>query len=200
MVNTAVLVSGGGSNLLAILRAQQERRLGAARVMLVISSKAGVKALDHARDYAVPTEVIERKAFASEDLFQSALLQALQDAGIQLICLAGYLRHLGPEIIAAYRGRILNIHPALLPKYGGAGMYGHHVHEAVVKAGETVSGCSVHAVDEEFDHGPVLARMEVPVFISDTPETLAARVLEQEHLLYPKTIATFANTLTGVPS
>jgi phosphoribosylglycinamide formyltransferase-1 len=197
-VQIAVFVSGGGSNLGAILAAQKSGQLSPARVALVISSQTGAKALERAREFGVPSQVIERRAFPSEALFEQALLKALQSAGIQLICLAGYLRRLSPELVAAYRGRILNIHPSLLPKYGGAGMYGHFVHDAVLKSGETVSGCSVHSVDEEFDHGAVIARAEVAVLPGDTTTTLAARVLEQEHQLYPKTIAAFASTLIGV--
>ena len=163
----------------------------------MISSRPGVKALERAQAVAIPSQVIERRAFPSEEAFQGALLESLRVAGIDLVCLAGYLRHLAPEFIAAFRGRILNIHPSLFPKFGGAGMYGHHVHEAVLKSGNKVSGCSVHLVDEEFDHGAVIAQAQVPVLPHDTPETLAARVLEQEHRLYPKTIAAFASTLIG---
>jgi len=198
-VRTAVLVSGGGSNLDAILSAQKAGHLGSAQVTLVISSRAGVKALEHAAAYQIPACVLERAKFSSEKEFQQAVLSALKAARIQLVCLAGYLRLLSPDIIAAFRGRILNIHPSLLPKFGGSGMYGHHVHAAVLKAEEPFSGCSVHVVDEEFDHGPVIASARVPVEKNDTPETLAARILEQEHQLYPKTIAAFSASLIGAP-
>ena len=112
-----------------------------------------------------------------------------------MVCLAGYLKKVGPEIIGRFRGRILNIHPALLPKFGGPGMYGHQVHEAVIAAGEKESGCRVHMVDEEFDHGPILAQAQVPVLPGDTPDTPAARILEQEHGLYPKTIRRISESL-----
>ena len=198
-VRTAVLVSGGGSNLGAILAAQHDGRLGPAKVVLVISSRADVRALDIAAGAGVPALVIEKRAYPTEDAFQADMLKALKAADVQLVCLAGYLRRLSPAIIAAYRERILNIHPALLPNFGGAGMYGHHVHEAVLKAAKAVSGCTVHLVDEEFDHGRTLAQAEVPVQPNDTPATLAARVLQQEHQLYPKTIAAFAAALSGAP-
>jgi phosphoribosylglycinamide formyltransferase-1 len=186
-----VLVSGGGSNLGAILEAERAGQLSHGKVVIVISSRAGIGALDRAKSFGVPTQVIERKTFPTEEAFQKSLRGALASARVQVLCLAGYLRRLGPEIIQDFRGRILNIHPALLPKYGGAGMYGHYVHEAVVAAGEKESGCSVHVVDEEFDHGPVLAQARVPVLPGDTGNTLGARVLVEEHRLYPKIIEQF---------
>ncbi len=181
----AVLVSGGGSNLGAILEAQKSGVLKHVRVELVISSRAGVMALERASKAGVPSLVVEKGA-------EAPLLQALSDHRIDLILLAGYMRKLTPALIDRFRHRILNIHPALLPKYGGAGFYGHFVHEAVIRAGEKESGCSVHVVDEEFDHGPVLAQARIPVLPQDTPETLAARVLIEEHKLYPKTIEEYS--------
>jgi len=194
-VRLAVLVSGGGSNLEAILTARTSGQLENAEVVLVLSSKAGVYALERAKKYQIETAVVERSAFASDDLFQAAILKKLAQAKVDVVCLAGYLRKLGPSIIQHYRGRILNIHPALLPKFGGPGMYGHFVHEAVLAAGEKESGCSVHVVDEEFDHGPVLSQAKVPVLSGDNAETLAARVLEQEHKLYPKSIREFCEKI-----
>ena len=190
-----MLVSGGGSNLEALLAAKAAGQLPNAEFVLVVSSRAGVFALERARKYGVPSVVLERKAFADEEGFQRAIEDALVRAKVEVVCLAGYLRMVGQNIIERYRGRILNIHPALLPKYGGAGMYGHHVHEAVLAAGEKESGCSVHVVDEEFDHGPVLAQARVPVLPGDTPEQLAARILEQEHRLYPDVLRQFTENL-----
>ncbi|MGQ0645133.1 MAG: formyltransferase family protein, partial [Elusimicrobiota bacterium] len=112
----------------------------------------------------------------------------LQKRGVELVCLAGFLLKLEPGLIRRFPGRILNVHPALLPKFGGLGMYGRFVHEAVLKAGEKESGCTVHAVDEEFDHGPVLMQARVPVLPGDTPEVLAERVLREEHRLYPEAV------------
>lgn len=198
-----VLVSGGGSNLGAILKAQRQGELGPGRVVLVISSRLGAYALERAADHGVERMVLERKAYPSEEAFDEALLAALEQFHVQLVVLAGYLRKIGPKVLNRYSGRILNIHPALLPKFGGTGMYGHYVHEAVLAAGATESGCTVHVVDEEFDHGPILAQTTVPVEPGDTPETLAARILEEEHRLYPATIAEFCDRLMstqGKPS
>lgn len=191
----AVLVSGGGSNLEALLAAKAAGKLPKVEFVLVVSNRPGVLALERARKYAVPSLVMERPAFANEEGFQWALEQVLVQVDAEVVCLAGYLRLLGKNIIERYRGRILNIHPALLPKYGGAGMYGRHVHEAVLKAGEKESGCTVHLVDEEFDHGPILAQTRVPVLEGDTPEQLAARILEQEHRLYPEVLRQFTENL-----
>lgn len=190
-VRIAVLVSGGGSNLQALL----DHEVPPMKFILVLSSKAGVKALERAAKANVPAVVVDRKSAASEEEFQADVLRALREAKPDVVCLAGYLRKLGPEIVQTYRGRILNIHPALLPKYGGPGMYGHFVHEAVIAAKEKESGCTVHLVDEQYDHGKTLAQVRIPVWASDTPKTLAARVLEQEHQLYPKTLKEFCEKI-----
>jgi phosphoribosylglycinamide formyltransferase-1 len=195
----AVLVSGGGSNLEAILQAQESGELPA-QVVLVLSSRSDAFALERAKRRSIPTAVIERKLFVSESAYQAAVLATVQRAEPHVICLAGYLKKLSPEFIAAYRGRILNIHPALLPKFGGAGMYGRFVHQAVLKSGDQDSGCTVHLVDEEFDHGPTLAQARVPILPDDTEETLAARVLAEEHRLYPQTIRIFCEKLLGKQS
>ncbi len=197
-VKIAVLVSGSGTNLESILEAEKSGRLGEAKVVLVISSKAGVFALERARQRGIPRQVIDPKSFPTMRSFDQDLLNALQAAQTDVVCLAGFLRKLGPDVIRRFEGRILNIHPALLPKHGGAGMYGHFVHEAVIAAKETVSGCSVHLVDDEFDHGAVISQAQVPVLPHDSPQDLAVRVLEQEHILYPKTIADFCHKLKGV--
>jgi phosphoribosylglycinamide formyltransferase-1 len=194
-VRVAVLVSGGGSNLEAILEAQKAGRLAGVQVVLVLSSKADAYALTRARNHHVETAVVERKAYANEEAFQAAVLDPLVRSRTDVVCLAGYLKKLAPEIVRRFRGRILNIHPALLPKFGGPGMYGHFVHEAVLAAGEKESGCTVHVVDEEFDNGPVLAQAKVPVLPGDTADTLAARVLEEEHKLYPKILREFCEKL-----
>lgn len=191
----AVLVSGGGSNLEALLQARETGKLPQAEMVLVVSSRPGVGALDRAKKHGVPSVVIERRAYRDEGSFQKALESELVQARTDVVCLAGYLRKLGSSIVARYRGRILNIHPALLPKFGGPGMYGRFVHEAVLAAGEKESGCSVHVVDEEFDHGPVLAQARVSVWPGDTAETLAARILEQEHRLYPEVLRKFTENL-----
>lgn len=194
-LRAAVLVSGGGSNLEALLRAAEQGDIPGVRFVLVVASKPGIGAIARASSHHVDSVVIHPADFENDAAFQDAVLSALQNAGIQLVCLAGYLRKIGPGIIQRYRGRILNIHPALLPKYGGAGMWGHHVHEAVLAAGDKESGCTVHVVDEEFDHGPILAQSKVPVKPGDTADTLAARVLEQEHQLYPRVVRDYAEKI-----
>lgn len=194
-IRTAILVSGGGSNLEAILQAVEDGRLPRIEVVLVLSSRRDAYALTRAKNHNVASVVVSPKDFANDELFQDTVLKELQLARVDLVCLAGYLRKLSPRLIHAYPKRILNIHPGLLPTYGGAGMYGHHVHSTVLAAGEKESGCSVHLVDEEFDHGPVLAEKRVAVLPGDTAESLAARILEQEHKLYPEVIHQFSETL-----
>jgi phosphoribosylglycinamide formyltransferase 1 len=184
-------VSGGGSNLEAILNAQEAGRLISGRVASVVSSRSDALALERARRRGIAARVVDRHSFADDQSFQDALLGTLRQDGVEIVCLAGYLKKLGLPVLRAFQGRILNIHPALLPKFGGPGMYGHFVHEAVLKASEKESGCSVHLVDEEYDHGAVLAQARVPIQANDTPETLAARILEKEHELYPQVLQTF---------
>jgi phosphoribosylglycinamide formyltransferase-1 len=200
VVRIAVLVSGDGSNLEALLQAQKSAALPQTKVVLVLSSKAGAQALERARRHRVESVVVERSAFPDETSFQNAVLRKLVGALADVVCLAGYLKKLGPEIIRAFRGRILNIHPALLPKYGGPGMYGRYVHEAVLAAGEKESGCSVHVVDEDFDHGPVLAQVKVPVLPGDSADSLGARVLVEEHKLYPEVLKDFCQRLCLTPN
>ena len=133
-----------------------------------------------------------RKYESDEAGYAAALLRVLQKQEIGLLCLAGYMRRLPPPVVAAYRGRVMNIHPALLPLFGGQGMYGENVHRAVIESGMKVSGCTVHFVDEEYDDGPIIAQRAVPVLDADTPQTLAARVLEKEHRAYAEAVQWFA--------
>jgi phosphoribosylglycinamide formyltransferase-1 len=201
-VRIAALVSGNGTNLDALLAAIQSERWVGIEVVLVLSSNPDAYALTRAKKYQIATAVVDYKAISPDEEFQSAVLAKLIEANVDVVCLAGYLKKLGPGIIRRYQGRILNIHPALLPKFGGAGMYGHYVHDAVLAAGEKESGCTIHVVDEEFDHGPVLAQVKVPVKPGDTALALAARVLEAEHKLYPKVVKEFCEKIrmSGVPS
>jgi phosphoribosylglycinamide formyltransferase 1 len=176
----AVAISGRGSNLEALLRAVDEDH--SAQIVLVLSNRADSGGLELARGRRIPAEVLADPADAKEWL-------ALLNAGrIDLLVLAGYLKLVPAEVIAAYRGRIVNIHPALLPAFGGKGMFGDRVHEAVLASGATESGATVHLVDEVYDHGSVLAQMRVPVLPGDTAERLAARVLEVEHRLLPAVV------------
>ena len=178
----AVLASGGGSNLQAILeyfKSQGDAR--AADVVLVVSDRGECHALERARNAGIEAMVIPHKESAS-------LLGALTSHDTDLIVLAGYLRRLSPDVIAHFRNRIVNIHPGPLPGFGGAGMYGERVHAAVIQAGLRESAVTVHLVDEEYDRGAIIAQWPVPIFQGDNPASLAQRVLEVEHVLYPRVI------------
>lgn len=191
-----VLISGSGSNLQAIIDATKNQTLDCAEVAIVISNKKDAYGLKRAEQAQIPALFMDPTSFTSRTEYYKKIIEVLESKKVDIICLAGFLLKLEPNIIKCYQGRILNIHPALLPKYGGKGMYGHYVHEAVLRSEDKESGCSVHVVDEEFDHGPVLMQRKVPVLPNDTPETLAARILKEEHVLYPQAIAAFIKTKT----
>ncbi|HTD69751.1 MAG TPA: phosphoribosylglycinamide formyltransferase [Gemmatimonadales bacterium] len=186
-VPVAVLVSGGGTNLQALLDALRDSAV--ARVARVVASAAGAGALERARRAGVPTVVLTDPEDPAE------FVTATGDA--RLVVLAGYVKRIPPAAVARLRWRVINIHPALLPAFGGPGMYGRRVHEAVLASGATLSGATVHYVDEEYDRGPIIAQWPVPVRPHDTPETLAARVLEVEHRLLPQVVLELARL--GVP-
>lgn len=197
-IRLAVLASGGGSNLQSILDACRPPvgeagtpLLNMAEVAVVISNKPGAFALERAKKAGVETLPLDPKGFPDRAAFYQKIIAELQARKIDLVLLAGYMLKLEPNIVRSFRGRILNIHPALLPKFGGKGMYGDHVHEAVLKSGEKESGATVHIVDEEFDHGPVILQRKVPVLPGDTVRVLAERVLKQEHKLYPEAAAVY---------
>lgn len=175
----AVAISGRGSNLEALLRALNAT--APAQIALVLSDREAA-GLTLARERRIPAEILSNATDAR------AWLTLLERFRIDLVVLAGYLKLVPPEVIAAYRGRILNIHPALLPAFGGKGMFGHRVHEAVLASGARESGATVHLVDEDYDHGATLAQARVPVLPGDTPELLAQRVLEVEHRLLPAVV------------
>ena len=156
-----------------------------------MTNKPAVGALARAARLGVESLVVEPKDFPDRNAYYERVAADLLARGVKVVCLAGFLLKVEPGLLGAFPGRVLNIHPALLPKFGGKGMFGHHVHAAVLAAGETESGCTVHVVDDHFDHGPTLAQAKVPVFAGDTAETLAARVLIEEHRLYPETLARF---------
>ncbi|MCC6928425.1 MAG: phosphoribosylglycinamide formyltransferase [Gemmatimonadaceae bacterium] len=183
----AVLASGGGSNFQSIQ--EHLTALGAARpgeIVLVACDRASAGALARARGHGITALAMEREQRSN------GMLALLAHHGIDLVVLAGYLRMIPAEVTRAYRGRIVNVHPALLPAFGGPGMYGHHVHEAVVAHGARVSGATVHFVDEEYDHGAIIAQWPVPVFPGDDAETLARRVLAVEHALFPRVVQQLA--------
>ncbi len=191
MKNIVILISGGGSNMAAIIRTAEERnwakRLNA-RVSAVISNKADAKGLAFAKEHGIATAVIDHKAFAGEpqprEAFDAALMTEIDQHQPHLVVLAGFMRILTPGFVAHYEGRLLNIHPALLPAFPGL-----HTHERAIEAGCKFAGATVHRVTAELDHGPILAQAVVPVLPDDTADTLAARVLTQEHLIYPKAVA-----------
>lgn len=185
-----ILISGGGSNLQALIDAAQEESYPAS-IACVISNKADVFGLERADKAGIPSFVVSHKG-VEQKIFENAIDLILQQNDVDLICLAGFMRILSEDFIAKWQNRILNIHPALLPKFGGKGMYGHHVHKAVINSGETESGASVHIVTAGCDEGPVILQKSVPVKHNDTSDILAARVLEIEHEIYPLALAQYA--------
>ncbi|GAB4323624.1 MAG: phosphoribosylglycinamide formyltransferase [Candidatus Zixiibacteriota bacterium] len=186
----AVFASGEGTDLQAILDACQQGRIDA-RVVLVISNNRNAGALERGKTAGAKAVHWSEKRAGSPERFESELKHILRDAQIDLIVLAGYMKLMPKSIVKEYEGRMLNIHPALLPKFGGKGYYGMRVHEAVLEAGEAESGATVHFVDAEYDHGVTFLQESVPVLPDDTPETLRARVLELEHRLLPAAIGRF---------
>lgn len=194
MKNIVVFASGSGSNFQSILDAVQSGRLNA-RVAALITDRGDIGSIDRAQRAGIPVHILNPVSFKSKDAYSEALLSTLQELRTDLIVLAGYLRLVPATVIQAYEGVILNIHPSLLPRYGGKGYYGSRVHKAVIDAGDPVSGCTIHVVTEEYDEGPVIAQAEVQVLPDDTPETLAARILKEEHRLYPETINTYLQKL-----
>jgi len=191
-LNIAVFASGKGSNFRAILNAIKAGKIQDARVVLVISNNSDAGALVTARENNIPTLHISRMQFLAEEEFNGTLLEKLKEYSVNFIVLAGYMKKVDVSLIRVFKNRIVNIHPALLPKFGGSGMYGIHVHEAVIAEKENISGVTVHIVDEEYDHGPIVLQQTVPVVDSDTPESLAARVLKVEHEIYPEAVKLFA--------
>ncbi len=189
----AVFASGRGSNLEAILKAIKTGKITGAEVVAVISNNPGAGALQTARTNGIPALHISRMQFESEGEFDTQLLKALDNHRVNFIALAGYMKKVSPAVISRFRNRIVNIHPALLPEFGGAGMYGGHVHRAVIAARKTVSGATVHIVDEAYDRGPIVLQKSMPVTPDDTPETLAEKVLKLEHEIYPEAIQLFAD-------
>ena len=190
MLKVAVLVSGGGTNLQAILDSEARGENPHGRVALVVASKPGVYALERAAKAGVPGVVVRRKDYETPAAFDAALLAALKGHGIDLVVLAGFLSILGPSVIAAYPERILNVHPSLIPSFCGEGMYGLRVHGAALERGVKLTGATVHLVNEVCDGGRILAQKAVEVLPGDTPETLQKRVMEQaEWQLLPAALA-----------
>lgn len=191
-LNIAVFASGRGSNFRAILESIKAGNIKNARICLVISNNSGAGALQTAREESIPALHISRMQFPSEDDYTNSILNTLEKHTINFIALAGYMKKIDPRIVRKYKNRIVNIHPALLPKYGGEGMYGIHVHEAVIASRDRESGATVHIVDEAYDRGSIVLQKKVPVDPNDTAESLAGKVLAVEHQLYPEVIRLFA--------
>ncbi|GAO69190.1 phosphoribosylglycinamide formyltransferase [Comamonas thiooxydans] len=186
MKNIVILISGGGSNMAAIVRASQQQNWAKqynARVSAVVSNKAEAKGLVFARDNGIATEVLDHKQFDSREAFDAKLTQVIDRHAPDLVVLAGFMRILTPGFVAHYEGRLINIHPSLLPAFTGL-----HTHQRAIDAGCKFAGCTVHRVTAELDVGPILEQAVVPVLQGDTAELLAARVLVQEHIIYPQAV------------
>ncbi len=181
-----VLISGSGTNLQSIIEAIEAKKLDA-KIAVVLSNKADAYGLVRARNHRIPSEVLDHKSYSSREAYDQAVVDLLRQRGVELVVLAGFMRLLSPEFIKAYSNRIMNIHPALLPSFPGL-----HVQKKAVEHGVRFAGCTVHFVNEECDEGPIIIQAVVPVFPDDSEETLAARILKQEHRIYPRAIQLYA--------
>lgn len=190
MVKIGVLVSGGGTNLQALLDAQKRGEIPDGEITLVIASRKKAYALERAREAGVPALALPRRDYENPADYDGALLSALQQAGVELVVLAGFLCVLGEKMLRGYEGRIVNVHPSLIPAFCGDGFYGLHVHEAALQRGVKVTGATVHLVNEVTDGGPILLQKAVEVLEGDTPESLQKRVMEQaEWVLLPQAVS-----------
>jgi phosphoribosylglycinamide formyltransferase-1 len=185
-VPIAVLISGSGTNLQSIIDAIEAKRLDA-KIEVVLSNRADAQGLVRAKNHAIETAVLDHKSFPDREAYDQAVVDLLRTRGVELVILAGFMRLLSPVFIKAYSNRIMNIHPALLPSFPGL-----HVQKKAVEHGVRFSGCTVHFVNEECDEGPIIIQAVVPVFPDDTEEQLAARILQQEHRIYPRAIQLYA--------
>lgn len=193
MIRTVVLVSGGGTNLQRLLDLERSGDLAPAQIVAVIASNSKAYALERARLAGVPTAVLAQRDYADEAAWDQALLASLEAYRADLIVLGGFLKKIGPRVLAAYSGRILNIHPSLLPKYGGPGLYGLAPHQAVLAAGERETGATVHLVTADYDRGPILLQRKVAVLPGDSPEELQQRVMrEAEQVILPQAVQALA--------
>ena len=198
MLRIGVLVSGGGTNLQAIFDAIENGRITNAEVAVVISNNAGAYALERAKNHGVEAVCLSPKQFETRDAFNEALLEKIDSYGLDLIVLAGYLVTIPPVMIAKYQGRIINIHPSLIPSFCGVGYYGLKVHEAALARGVKITGATVHFVDEGMDSGPIILQKAVEVLPGDTPKVLQQRVMEQaEWVILPQAIDMIANGAIG---
>ena len=187
MKNIAAFVSGGGSNFRVIHKQTLNGNIPG-EIVLVVSNNPNCGAINYAEENALSTCIVNNTRFPNPGAQKTILTQTLKEAEVDLICLAGYMKLLPQNIVQQYKNKILNIHPALLPDFGGKGYYGMKVHEAVLKSGAEYSGATVHFVDEKYDHGPIIAQRKVKILDTDTVEALAERVLKVEHELYPEVV------------
>ncbi len=198
MLNVLVLVSGGGTNLQAILDRMAEGRLPGVRIVGVISSRSGAYAMERAAAAGIPSLVVSKKQHPDMADYDAAMIEAadrLSDEPVGLVVLAGFLSLLGPDFIARFKNRIINIHPALIPSFCGPGMYGIRPHEAAIDRGVRISGATVHVVDESYDAGPIISQKAVEVRWDDTPQTLQKRIMQEaEQVLLPEAIRLFAES------
>jgi len=190
-IRTAILISGGGSNMVSLVKAAQEADYPA-KVKLVICNRPNAGGLAKAKSLGIETFCIDHKNFKTRKAFEQEMDKTLREHDIELICNAGFMRILSPWFVGRWLGRQLNIHPSLLPKFKGL-----HTHERAIEAGETEHGCTIHYVDEGMDTGEIIAQAKVNILASDTNETLATKVLQQEHILYPAVLKTMASALVA---
>jgi formyltetrahydrofolate-dependent phosphoribosylglycinamide formyltransferase len=192
-IRIGILLSGKGrgSNMQALIDATRDGRIPG-EVALVVSTSPGAPALERAATSGVATQLVPAPEYQNADELDAALAEAFERAEVDLICLAGYMRLLTPDFVRRFAGRMMNIHPGLLPAFGGKGYYGRRVHEAVLESGAKFTGITVHFVDNEYDHGPIILQRVVAVEEGDSPETLAQRVLAEEHRAYPDAVRLFA--------
>jgi phosphoribosylglycinamide formyltransferase-1 len=193
-MNIAVLVSGGGTNLQAIVDRIDNQTLRGVRIVSVISSSHTAYALERAAKHNIPSRIISKKEYADLDTYDGAMLDALTESGAELVVLAGFLSLLGPRVVKAFSNRIINIHPALIPSFCGHGMYGIRPHEAALRKGVKVSGATVHFVNEHYDEGPILLQKSIEVREDDTPESLQLRIMKEcEQVILPEAIQLIAD-------
>jgi len=194
VLNIAVFASGRGSNFEALHHAIDDQKIPA-KIVVVISNNSSSGALTLAQSFKIPAFHISQRQFSDTDGLRQKIIETLRSCNVNFIVLVGYMKKLDPAITRAFPNRIINIHPALLPKYGGEGMFGMNVHNAVIAAKETESGATVHFVNEEYDEGAIIAQQKVSITVNDTPETLAAKVLIAEHELLPAVVKMFSEKI-----
>ncbi len=195
MINLAIFISGSGSNMKAIVENIKQNKITGAKPVLVLSSTAKAGGLEYAKNSGIDTAVFSYKGLSNEQI-SDGLIELLDKYDVDLIILAGFIKILPEKLVKKYQGKILNIHPSLIPKFCGKGFYGLKVHEAVIKAGETETGVTVHYVDEGVDTGQIILQRSCPVYKDDTPEVLQKRVLKIEHEIYSEALSVILSTLS----